>query len=161
MAKKKSGRKREERQTRKRERSQRRKRLLLAGISILLLITLALPVFVTGGRTAVPRSAGSSAATGDDVHWHIGLSVVVDGQSLAVPDLENGRFLDIHDAATTLPRALAVYGVRLSDTCLNDNCTDGGGQLTVSVNGQPIEDFARYVLSEDDEVYIEFNEASS
>ncbi len=155
MAKKRSGRKQKERRTRKKDRAQRRKRLLLAGISILLLITLALPVFVTGGRTVSPRPAGS------DVHWHIGLSVVVNGQALVVPDLENERFLDVHDSATTLPRALAAHGVRLTETCLNDNCIDDGGQLTVSVNGQAIDDFARYVLREDDEVRIEFSTASS
>jgi hypothetical protein len=155
VAKKTSGRKQKERRTRKKDRAQRRKRLLLAGISILLLITLALPVFVTGGRTASPRPAGS------DVHWHIALSVVVDGQALAVPDLENDRFLDVHDSATTLSRALAAHGMRLTETCLNDNCIDDGGDLTVSVNGQAIEDFARYVLREDDEVRIEFSAASS
>ena len=151
MAKRKSGRKRDERRVRKKEWAKRRKQLLLTGISILLLIALALPVFVTGGRTASPRPAGSN------VHWHVGLSVTVDGQPLTVPNLENGRFLDIHNSATTLPQALAVYGVRLTETCLNDNCTDDGGQLTVSVNGQPVEDFTRYVLRENDEVRIELS----
>ena len=161
MVKKKSRRKQEERRARKKEWAQRRKRLLFAGISILLLITLALPVFVTGGRTASPRSAGTSTATGNDVHWHIGLSVMVDGQPMAVPNLENGRFLDVHDSAITLPRTLAAHGVRLTETCLNDNCIDDGGELTVSVNGQAIEDFVRYVLRENDEVRIEFSAASS
>jgi hypothetical protein len=153
VVKKKSIRKQKERRPRKKERAQRRNRLLLSGISILLLLTLALPVFVTGGRTSSPRPAGS------EVHWHIGLSVVVNGETVAVPDLENDRFLDVRDSATTLPGALAAHGVRLTETCLNDNCIDDGGKLTVSVNGQAIDDFTRYVLREEDEVRIEFSAA--
>ncbi len=159
MAKKKSKRKQTEKRARKKEWARRRRRLLVTGISLLLLVALALPVFITGGRMAPTRPTESPAARGTEAHWHVGLSVTVDGQPLSIPNLENDRFLDIHDTATTLPQALAVYGVRLTETCLNENCTDDGGRLTVSVNGQPMEDFTRYLLRQGDEVRIEFSKA--
>lgn len=53
---------------------------------------------------------------------------------MIVPDPENGCFLDIHDSATTLHRALAVYGVWLTGTCLDDSCPDFSGQLAASVD---------------------------
>ena len=53
---------------------------------------------------------------------------------MVVPNPESGRFLDIHNSATSLHRAPAVYGVRLTETCLDDSYPDYGEQLAVSVD---------------------------
>ncbi len=78
---------------------------------------------------------------------------------MIVPNAENGCFLDIRDSATTLHRALAVYGVWLTGTCLDDSCPDYTGQLVASVDSQPVEGSARYVRRENDDVRIELRGA--
>jgi hypothetical protein len=113
----------------------------------------------------VPAQAGTTLP----VHQH--LDVYVNGKQVVVPagiGIGDG-FLSplhthddsgvIHVESTTvrsysLAELFAVWGVRLTKTCLADDCR--GGKLHLFVNGKPAADPNRIVLSQHLEIAVAF-----
>jgi len=114
---------------------------------------------------------GLPARAGITLHVHQHLDVFVNGKRVVVPagiGIGDG-FLSplhthdesgvIHVESTTvrsysLAELFAVWGVRLTKTCLADEC--GAGKLHLFVNGNPAADPNRIVLSQHLEIAVAF-----
>ena len=114
---------------------------------------------------------GVPARAGTTLHVHQHLDVFVNGKQVVVPagiGIRDG-FLSplhthdesgvIHVESTTvrsysLSELFAVWGVRLTRTCLADECGDGKVHLFVS--GKPTTDPNRIVLSQHREIAVAF-----
>jgi hypothetical protein len=99
-----------------------------------------LDVFVNGKRVVVPAGIGIGDGFLSPLHTHDDRGV-------------------IHVESTTvrsysLTEFFAVWGVRLTKTCLADQC--GEGRLHVFVNGKPAADPDRIVLSQHLEIAVAF-----
>ena len=117
------------------------------------------------------HALGLPARAGTTLHIHQHVDVFVDGKRVIVPaGIGIGeRFISplhthdasgvIHVESTTvrsfsLAEFFAVWGVRLTKTCLVDEC--GNGKLQFFVNGKPAADPNRVVLTQHQEIAVAF-----
>jgi hypothetical protein len=130
------------------------------------------PVEIEGLRARLD-GIGIPARAGTTLHTHQHLDVFVNGKHLIVPagiGIGEGFIspLHTHDASgvihvesTTvrsysLAEFFAVWGVRLTKTCLADECE--AGKLHLFVNGRPAADPNRIVLSQHLEIAVAFGQ---
>lgn len=128
------------------------------------------------------RAIGLPALTaeGQVVHIHQHLDLFVDGKAVQVPANlgidASGAFispLHTHDtsgvmhvesptaSSFSLGQFFAVWGVRLSPTCIGGDCTGAGKQLRAWVNGSPVKaDPTRIVLAEHEEIALAYGTAA-
>jgi len=99
-----------------------------------------LDVFVNGKRVVVPAGIGIGDGLLSPLHTHDD-SGVVHVESTTVRSYSLAEFF-------------AVWGVRLTKTCLADEC--GEGKLHLFVNGKPAADPNRIVLSQHLEIAVAF-----
>ena len=149
-----------------RRRRRQRRRLLIRGAVLLAGFSLLVPLFLPR-LTGLGQGTGSGASgavafppsvpeAGHARHDHALLEVLIDGEPVAVPALERGRFVDIHLDPYTLGQALSDRGILLDPErgCLNQSCAGQGGKLEVQVNGQAVADPAAYELQNGDRVRV-------
>jgi len=125
----------------------------------------------TGRLRARLDAIGVPARAGTTLHTHQHLDVFVDGRRVIVPagiGIGDGFIspLHTHDASgvihvesTTvrsfsLAEFFAVWGVRVTKTCLGDEC--GAGKLHFFVDGKPAADPNRIVLTHHQEIAVAF-----
>lgn len=70
------------------------------------------------------------------IHWEV-------MQTPKEGELRLGAFFDI-------------WGKTFTETCIFDYCNDGDGEVTMTVNGEPNDEFADYVVSDEDEIVIRY-----
>ncbi|HVD87600.1 MAG TPA: hypothetical protein VNB91_01735, partial [Jatrophihabitantaceae bacterium] len=99
-----------------------------------------LDVFVNGKRVIVPAGIGIGDGFLSPLHTHDD-SGVIHVESTTVRSYSLAEFF-------------AVWGVRLTRTCLADEC--GDGKLHLFVNGRPAADPNRIVLSQHLEIAVAF-----
>jgi len=99
-----------------------------------------LDVFVNGKRVVVPAGIGIGDGFLSPLHTH-DESGVIHVESTTV-------------RSYSLAELFAVWGVRLTKTCLADEC--GDGKLHLFVNGKPAADPNRIVLSQHLEIAVAF-----
>jgi hypothetical protein len=119
-------------------------------------------------------------AEGQVVHIHQHLDVFVDGDPVEVPanlgiDAQGAFIAALHTHDTTgimhvesptastfsLGQFFAVWGVRLSKSCIGGDCAGGGKQLRAWVNGEPVDaDPTRIVLAEKQEIVLAYGTAA-
>lgn len=109
--------------------------------------------------------------SGTTLHIHQHLDVFVDGKRAVVPaGIGIGKHfispLHTHDASGlvhvespavrsfSLAELFGVWGVRLTKTCLADEC--GAGKLHIFVNGKRVADPNRVVLDQHQEIVVAF-----
>jgi len=117
------------------------------------------------------EAVGLPSRSGTSLHTHQHLDVFVDGKRVIVPagiGIGDGFIspLHTHDASgvmhvesTTvrsysLAEFFAVWGVRLTKACLADEC--GKGELHFFVDGKPVADPNRVVLTQHQEITVAF-----
>jgi hypothetical protein len=127
----------------------------------------------TGGLRARLDAIGVPARAGTALHTHQHLDVFVNGKGVIVPagiGIGDGLIspLHTHDASgvihvesTTvrsysLAEFFAVWGVRLTKTCLGEEC--GEGKLHFFVDGKPATDPNRIVLTHHQEIAVAFGQ---
>jgi hypothetical protein len=119
-------------------------------------------------------------AEGQVVHIHQHLDIFVDGDAVEVPanlgiDAQGAFIAALHTHDTTgimhvesptastfsLGQFFAVWGVRLSKSCIGGECAGSGKQLRAWVNGEPIDaDPTRIVLAEKQEIVLAYGTAA-
>ena len=117
------------------------------------------------------EATGVPARAGLTLHVHQHLDVFVNGKRVVVPagiGIGNGLLSPLHThndsgvihvESTTvrsysLAEFFAAWGVRLTKTCLADEC--GDGKVHLFVNGKPTTDPNRIVLSQHLEIAVAF-----
>jgi hypothetical protein len=128
------------------------------------------------------RDVGLPALTaeGQVVHIHQHLDIDVAGKAVHLPanlgiDASGAFISPLHTHDTTgvmhvesptassfsLGQFFAVWGVRLSPTCIGGECTGAGKQLRAWVNGKPVTaDPTRIVLAEHQEIVLAYGTAA-
>lgn len=119
-------------------------------------------------------------AEGQVVHIHQHLDLFVDGDPVEVPanlgiDAQQAFIAALHTHDTTgimhvesptastfsLGQFFAVWGVRLSKSCIGGECAGSGKQLRAWVNGAPVDaDPTRIVLAEKQEIVLAYGTAA-
>ncbi len=115
-------------------------------------------------------------AEGQVIHIHQHLDVFVDGKAVEVPanlgiDAQGAFIAALHTHDTTgvmhvesptastfsLGQFFAVWGVRLSKTCIGGDCAGSGKELRAWVNGEPVDaDPTRIVLADHEEIVVAY-----
>jgi hypothetical protein len=125
----------------------------------------------TGRLRARLDAIGVPARAGTTLHTHQHLDVFLNGRRVVVPaGIGIGErlisALHTHDASGvihvesatvrsySLAELFAVWGVRLTKTCLGDEC--GAGKLHFFVDGKPAADPNRIVLTHHQEIAVAF-----
>lgn len=127
------------------------------------------------------QKAGLSplSAEGTVLHIHQHLDLIVNGQSIDLPNdigIGLGYISPIHTHTPsanilhvespvqkdyTLGQFFDEWGVTLSDTCLGTDCADSQHKLLMAVNGTPVDkDFRNYVLKPHDEIELWYGSTS-
>lgn len=152
---------------------------LVGGLAVLIVAAVALG---QSGMVSFSGGGGPSGSTGatqigpaGSTHEHAAFSVIVDGDAIdfSQPRYQVGRTQDrkihfeggdgstIHKHATgvTIGFALDSLGLGINATCLDvhgEAYCEGGGELTVTVDGQEIEDPANHVIMDGQTITIRY-----
>jgi hypothetical protein len=145
------------------------------------------PAVTNGGAGSADYVAAAGLPYGEEttqVHYHVHLDVIVNGQKVPVPAylgfvVRNEKAvglapLHVHDtsqvvhiensveATFVLGQVFVEWGVRFTDRCLGSYCTGNGKELAVFVNGKRYSgDPTRLVLASHQEIAIEYGDSGS
>lgn len=148
--------------------------LVWGGLAVLLLLTVLVAVLV-------PAGSGATAGPTIGDHWHAAYRIVLCGEEQPPLPVSPGNvhthgdgLIHVHPqtaaetgANANLERFFAASGVVIGKDYIQlpggrlyrngDPCTDGQpGTLRVTVNGNEVADFLRYVPRDGDTIQIEF-----
>ena len=151
------------------------------------LATLVVGVLVVGGALVWlfvkgPKDTSSQAGliSSSGIHWHVQLSITVDGKPVNVPDdtglrpsesplhTHAGEPNKIHmefpsvvrEDDVRLGKFFDVWGQAFSSTKLLDQDTSKGGTLTMKVNGKDSTEFEHYSMHDGDKIELTFTSAA-
>lgn len=110
----------------------------------------------------------------DFVHIHSQLNIIIDGENMVVPagiGLGGDAHQPLHTHETDgiihleaynptsdyfkLGKFFEIWDKRLTSSCVFDYCTNKG-KLTMTVNGQPNNEFGDYVMKDGDKMILEY-----
>ncbi|MDY6769424.1 MAG: hypothetical protein SVU88_00460 [Candidatus Nanohaloarchaea archaeon] len=122
------------------------------------------------GGTPTGAAVGPAGST----HQHAQFSVLVDGEEIDFSrdryqmqsrkvhfEAGNGDRIHVHATGVTIGYALDTLGLGINSTCLTVHgetyCEDGGGRLSVTVDGSEIEKPASHVIRDGETIRISYS----
>ena len=145
--------------------------ILVAGATVLLVWAIE----KKSVATEVSTTADSSVISKTGIHYHPKLDIYIKGQLQTIPsglglgtahqpihthDTDHIVHLEISGLVTLdntrLEKFFKIWGKQFNPNCIFDNCNGPSGTVKMFVNGQPNNDFEKYLMKSDDKIEIRY-----
>ena len=103
-------------------------------------------IFILGAEHKIPANAGISASFMHVIHTHDDTGTI----HVESPDAFAFKLRDV----------FIVWGKNFNQTCIMQYCVDDGHTLTMTVNGEPSNEYENLVLKDGDQIKISYDRKS-